>query len=144
MSSSLAELRQRSLAFRQALLAVAMLAAYALAAPAAGWLFGWWGLASAALAGAVCWIGAGLALGMAFLLRGPNLAMQAMLFALVFRTGLPLGFVMIVQAGGGSLTWAGLVYFLLVFYLVALGVEVLLSLPEPGPTSAHAPQGSVK
>lgn len=143
MSSWLANLRQRSLTARQALLAAVMLAFYVLVSPAAVWLYGPLGLAAAGLAAGVCWLGAALALVIAEILRGPAFAFQAMLFALVFRTGIPLGFAVVVQSGGGLLTWAGLVYFLLLFYLVALGVEVILSLPETARTAANVPQNGV-
>ncbi len=106
-----------------------MAAALIFIVPWAAWQFGLSGMAAAGLAAWICWVGSALALVVAQLLRGPNLALQCMLFSLVLRTGIPLGFAVVVQTSG-LLTRAGLVYYLLFFYLVALGVEVLLSLPE--------------
>jgi len=50
-----------------------------------------------------------------------------------------LGFAVVVQTSG-LLPRAGLVYYLLFFYLVALGVEVLLSLPEIARTAPKLPK----
>lgn len=129
MANWLANMRGRSLAARQALLVLSMAGAFVLVLPWALWQYGATGLLAAASACGVCLLGSATALFVADQLRGPNLALQGMLLGLALRTGIPLGFAVIAQSSAGLLACAGLVYDLLVFYLVALAVEVALSLP---------------
>ena len=51
-----------------------------------------------------------------------------LLLAMAMRTGVPLLFVMLIQLHGGVLKGAGLVYYVVLFYLLSLGVEVPLSI----------------
>jgi hypothetical protein len=48
-----------------------------------------------------------------------------------------MAFALAAHLAAGLLTWAGLGYWLLLFYLVALGGEVLLSLPHNGLPRQH-------
>jgi hypothetical protein len=143
MPTWLAHLRARSLAAREAFLACAMAATLLVALPWACWRYGSAGSLALGLAAGVCWLGSALALWIADLHHAPNQVVQGMLFALALRTGLPLGFAVAAQASVGLLAWAGLIYFLLLFYLVALGVEVVLSLPEPVQTAGDVPHSGV-
>jgi hypothetical protein len=66
------------------------------------------------------------------LLRGPKHALAALLAGMAARMGIPLAFGLAIHLQGGPLAEAGLLYYLLVFYPVALAAETALSLPPPG------------
>jgi len=131
---------QRGVAVRQALLVACMAAAYVLVLPWACWQFGLSGVLAATVAGGVCLLASALALWVGHVHRAPNQAFQGVLLALMLRTGIPLGFAVVAHSSAGLLTWSGLVYYLLVFYLVSLAAEVVLSLPATAklpPTGAN-------
>jgi hypothetical protein len=90
---------------------------------------GWALVGMAAAAWGVCWFSSLLALGLSDCLRGPKLALHGMLAAMAARTGLPLGFLLALRFWGGGLSANGIIYYLACFYLMALAVEVPLSLP---------------
>ncbi len=127
----LADLRNRSIAARGTFLGLVVLGLYALVAPVAGFFCGGpagiWAAAAAAL---LCLAGAGLALVVSHALREPNHALYGMLLGMAARMGIPLGFGLVCHLQGGALAEAGLLYYLLVFYPVTLGVETALSLPR--------------
>lgn len=91
---------------------------------------GAWGTGAAAAG--VCLLGAVLALGLNYSLRGPRAALVAMLLAMACRMGLPLGFAAWAHLSERPLAKAGIVYYVLIFYLIALGAEVVLALPSAG------------
>lgn len=137
MPNWLARLRGRSLAAREAALLGTIALVDLLLVPLAIWRYGPAGPLAAATAAAVCTLAAALALWASDANRAPQRVLHGMLYALLLRTGIPLGFALVGQLSGGLLTWGGLVYWLLLFYLVALGGEVLLSLPAGGLPQQH-------
>lgn len=87
---------------------------------------GWY---AAMLAWFIVWFGGTLALLVATLAKGTALFVHAQLGGMLFRVGLPLGAVMVLQASGGELAKAGAPQCLVILYLVGLVVETLLVLP---------------
>ena len=123
------------------MLSTAMFAAFVLGAPVITRFGGSVALGAAALAAALCWAGATVALVLSHVLRGPSLALLALALATTARLGVPLLAGMLIHLQGGPLAEAGLLYYLLMFYPVALIVEITLSLP-PHPRSTASPSAS--
>lgn len=100
--------------------------------PFAGWYgytnHGSAGLLASAVAASVCWFAASLALVTTHLARGPQRAVQGMLLAMLFRLGLPLGFLVWAGQSRGALQSAGVTGMVLLFYFVTLIAETLLAL----------------
>lgn len=86
------------------------------------------GLQAAAIAAAICWLGAAGALASAYFFRDSQQAAASLTLGMVFRMGLPLGCVLWLLSQGGPLVDAGIVGMIVVYYLVALVVETALSL----------------
>jgi len=111
-----------------ALLTAAVVVAY----PLIGWLAwrraGTDGLVAAAVAAGVCWLGATAALMIAAALKGPNAALNSMLLGMLCRMGLPLLAGAVLSSQGGQLAAGGVFGLIVVFYLLTLVVETLLSL----------------
>lgn len=128
-----AKLRNLSLLTRGFLLGLAVVLVYAVLAPVAVCCNGPAGLWAAAAAGAFCLGGAALALVASYLLCGPKYALHGLLVAMAARMGIPLSLGLACQLYGGVLAEAGLLYYLMVFYPVTLGVETALSLPQLRP-----------
>ena len=131
MGTWFANLRNQSLPARGTFLGLIVLGMYALVAPVAGYWGGSAGLWAAATAAVLCLAGAGLALVISRALHKPKHALYAMLLGMAARMGVPLAFGLACHLRGGVLAEAGLLYYLLVFYPFTLGVETLLSLPQP-------------
>ena len=129
MHAWLAKQRSRSLAARGGMLTLVVVVLYFAMAPVAGWFHGWPGLLAAAVAGALCLVGSGIALIMSHLLRAPERVLYGMLLGMAVRMGFPLGMGLVLHMRGGVLANSGLLYYLVVFYLVTLLVETTLSLP---------------
>ena len=85
------------------------------------------GLASAAVAGTVCWLSGLASLLLIGLFRGAQAVVSAMLMGMVFRTGVPLAVGLILAQQGGQLARAGVFGMILGYYLVTLVVDTLLS-----------------
>jgi hypothetical protein len=127
-----AGLRNLTLPGREAVLALAVLAVYAAVAPVAWCQDGRTGLAAAAVAAGFCWLGAGLAL-VAYRLPGdPKLAYVRLLAGMFPRMGIPLAAALVFRIRGGVLAEAGLLIYLVVFFLVTLALDTALGLPQPG------------
>jgi hypothetical protein len=120
----------RRLVVRATILAGILLVVLAAVAPVALHLRGGLGVLTAAVAAAVCLIGADLALGISALFHGPRHVWGSLLGSMAARSGAPLIVGVGVHLYGGPLAEAGFLYYLLVFYLVALAVETYLSLPR--------------
>jgi len=133
MPSWLAKLRGQGLAFQAATLVAAVLGVYALAAPVAGALSGPPGMGAAALAGALCLAGAVAALLVCRWLYDPRRAWKGVLAGMIPRMGIPLGVALFLQVRGGPLVQAGLLYYLVAFYMVTLGLETAITLPANNP-----------
>ena len=86
------------------------------------------GIAAAAVAALVCWVGASAALLLVGLFRAPEQALVGLLLGMFFRMGLPLGAALLLSLQGGALVEAGVMYMLILNYLLALVLETLLSL----------------
>jgi len=157
-------LRAMSFPARAGILVLVMALGYAVVAsvgsrvgPPGAWRTG-------AVAAGVCLLGALLALAISHSLRrgrgdrhllceapeGPfrqempvpfsaQAALVAMLLAMACRMGIPLVFAAWAHLSGGPLAKAGVLYYVLVFYLIALGTEVVLALPTAeAPASAES------
>ena len=79
----------------------------------------------------MCLVGALLALVISHVLRGPQWALYGVLAGMAVRVGIPSAFALAIIFYGGPLAEGGILYYLLVFYPVTLGVETILSLPQP-------------
>jgi hypothetical protein len=130
MKGWLERLRRQGWGAQSAVLALAVLAVYGVVAPVAKHLDGLRGLGAAAVAAGLCLLGAGSALVAGRRLRGPNDVLLRLLVGMPLRMGLPLAIGLMCHFRGGVLAEAGLLYYLLVFYPVTLGVETTLSLPS--------------
>ncbi len=130
MRSWYLQIRGGSLALREAVLLLALWIAWLVVAPVSFWLHGSLGLAAAALAAVVCLAAAAAALAIGELSGLSAGSIVGLLSAMAMRTGVPLMFVMLIQLHGGVLKGTGLVYYVVLFYLLALGVEVPLSFPR--------------
>jgi hypothetical protein len=118
------------LAIRELTLLLALVSAWVLVAPLSFWLGGMLGIAAAAMAAAVCLAAAAAALAIGELSELSSGPMVGLLLAMAVRSGFPLLFAVVVHLHGGVLKAAGLVYDVVLFYLLALAVEVPLSLPR--------------
>lgn len=130
MKSWFASLRNGGLALQSAVLLLAVAALYGLISPVVAYLGGAVGLAAAAIAAGLCLLGAGLALGVCRLFRDPRHALHGVLIGMLLRMGIPLFSALAFLLQGGPLAKAGLLVYLLVFYLVTLSVQTALSLPS--------------
>ena len=128
------EVSPSSLGFLLVWLTLPLLAVF----PAFAWFGysreGFHGILAAALAGAICWAGAAGALISASLLRQSQQAASALMLGMAFRMGLPLAAIAWIMTQGGrgaqgqALVEAGIVGMILVYYLLSLIVETVLSL----------------
>ena len=91
------------------------------------------GLQASVVAGVVCWIGASAALFLVALLQGP-LAVHGTIAGIFFRMWLPLGTGVLLDNMNRPLAEAGVFGMILLYYLVALAVEMPLSLRLVRPT----------
>jgi hypothetical protein len=126
-------LRGRGLSARLAALAVVVLVAFALAAPLAVRLGGSPGVAAAAVAAMLCLLGAAAALTIADRLRRSGEMLAALWLGTALRIGIPLVVGLAIHLHGGLLAQAGLLWYLVGFYLVVLTAGTILSLPPPSP-----------
>lgn len=86
------------------------------------------GVVATCLAAAVCWFAAVASLVATSLLRGPQVALFALLFGMLFRMGLPLVVGLVVSSSIPQLAAVGVFGQIVVFYLIALVTERLLAL----------------
>ena len=120
--------RQTSVTFACVLLSLSLLLVYPVIGVYAYNKHGSNGLIAAGLAGAICWSGAMIALVLVGVFRkSPNQIVSATLLGMLFRMGLPLIAGLVITSAGGPLADAGLFGMILVFYLVGLVVETILS-----------------
>jgi hypothetical protein len=130
--------RNRGVAARLGLLATTMGLALAAAAPVAMRRGGLVGIEAAATAALLCFGGAILALIVVDRLRTPNGALMGLWIGLMLRTVAPFVAGMAIHLHGGPLAQAGLVWYLLAFYPIAIAVGTILSLlptkQRPTPT----------
>ncbi|MBI3836304.1 MAG: hypothetical protein HY288_00025 [Planctomycetia bacterium] len=99
-----------------------------LAAPVAYEISGVRGLVTAACGATVCLIGAQLALFITSLFRGSSAAMYALVLAMLARTIIPLLLGVVLHRQVPALAQAGIIFYLLVFYMATLATETVLML----------------
>jgi hypothetical protein len=93
----------------------------------------------AAAAGAgVCLLGAWLALAIAALFPGPSGALHRMLFSMLARTMVPLLLGVALHLNAPSLAAAGMIFYLLIFYLATLVFDTALLLAQVADTNTLA------
>lgn len=100
-------------------------------AAAVGWRFAVGdrvGCAAVVVAAAGSWLGAACALVIAAWVRGPHAALAASLGGMLVRMAIPLAAALVAQRMDPSLAEAGVFGWTVLFYLVALATETLLSL----------------
>ncbi len=85
-----------------------------------------WG--AAALAAAICWFAAALALVLFHLFQRAGNPLSGALVGMLVRFGIPLGAGLVATVAGGPLREGGFIEFILVFYFVGLATETVLSL----------------
>src|SRR5262245_59060874 len=83
---------------------------------------------AAVVAASLCWAGSMAALLIAGYSSRSNHAVQGHLLGMFFRLGLPLVAGLILQKAGGRLSDSGVFGLILVFYLITLPAETILSL----------------
>lgn len=128
-----ANLRKLSLSGREVILALALVLGFGIVAPWAYWHAGPMGLWAATLPAAVCLVCASVALAIASRCRGPWAALYGVLLGIAIQTGIPLVLAMVAFLCSPALMDAGLIYYLMGFYLLALTTKTLLALPDVNP-----------
>ena len=88
------------------------------------------GLVASATAAGICLVGAALALAIAALLRGPSAAMYGWLLGMFARALLPLLLGVALHFKVPALADAGMIFYLLIFYLATLVTETLVMLAQ--------------
>lgn len=96
------------------------------------------GVVAASLAAGACGVSAVLAMLMSHLIAGVNVGATAMLLPMMIRITPPLLVAIAIRLRGPGLVEAGFVYYLIGFYLLALGIELPMSLPPVAPRPADA------
>jgi hypothetical protein len=113
-----------------ALVAVWLLMIWAVTASIAFRLSGEWGFWAATVAAGLCLASAEAALLILALLQGPNLALYGVLIGMLVRMGVPLIAGGVIYLVNQPLASAGLLYYVLIFYLATLVVETVLILSQ--------------
>jgi hypothetical protein len=131
-----ARLRSQSLPARLGLLALVVLLLLPVIGSIAWSQRGGMGVVAALIAGAICWFGASVALGLAGLGSSSGSGtspagnpMVGMLAGMIFRMGLPLAAGAVLHFRVPALRDAGILLSLTGFYLATLPIETWLSLP---------------
>jgi hypothetical protein len=83
---------------------------------------------AAAIAGAVCWLAAAVALVATYLGNLWQAPVQGVLLSMLFRMGLPLAALIVLPQLGGAFGASGVTSTILGVYLVALAIETALAL----------------
>jgi len=112
--------RLRRMAIFTGLLPPPILAGSCLAYAFSGWI----GVTAAVLAGGVCWLGGLISLWIASGQEAPDKVLLCVVGGMLPRMGIPLMVCFFVYLRGGVLVEAGFVYYILVFHLVTLVVDV--------------------
>lgn len=134
---------RHSVALQFVLLLATVAALSSLIVPTGYWLGGQAGLIAAAASGVICLLGAASALGVNAALARVD-ALAAMLVSMALRTGVPLALGFVLHFRWAALADAGVMFYLVAFYLPTLLVETLLSLPEAAPAAGRgASAGSI-
>jgi hypothetical protein len=113
-----------------------VLAAWLLVAAVAFAISGSAGMIAAAVGGLVCLVGAEIALALAALFRGPAAAMYSLAVAMLARTIVSMVFGVALHLAVPMLAAAGMIFYLLIFYVVALATETVLMVAKVAPSTA--------
>ena len=128
------ELPQRGLLFCAAILGAAVLVAMMLSLPVGYAILGnKMVFLAGSLAGGVCLLAGLVVLALSHVLYRPQQALALVGLAMLVRMGMPLAMVLATCLCGGPLANAGILYYVIVFYLITLTVETLLVLPRKRP-----------
>jgi hypothetical protein len=127
----LSNLRESSLVVRTGVLAAALAGVFLLTLPVAWCCGGPAGVAWAGKAGLACLAGSALALVTSEPFRSARRALAGMLVGMVFRMGVPAVIALLAMSIEAAAR-AGFLYYLVLYFEVALAVEVLLWLPPAG------------
>ena len=130
MSELLTRLRAASCAVQLGGLAAIAAVVAAIACPIAMHQFGWTGVKAATTAAGLCLLGSSLALAISRRYREPDQVLIGFLLGMLVRMGLPLCGGILIQIRCGPLAKAGFLVYLVLFYLVTLAGETILSLPD--------------
>lgn len=85
------------------------------------------GFGAASLAAGICLASGIAAFGLSGLVRGPSLALAAVVLGMLVRMGVPLGLGGILHWQSAALAEAGLLWYVAAFYVVTLVVDTSLS-----------------
>jgi hypothetical protein len=96
------------------------------------------GVIAAAVAAGVCLIGAEFALIAMLPFGGPSAAMQFLAVGMLARTLIPLVAGVVLHLTVPFLAAAGMIFYLLVFYMIALATETVLTLAKIPPSTASS------
>ena len=130
MTLMLMKLREKSLSTRIAVLTAVDALALAISLPPAWLIGGNIAMLAATIAAAACLVGGVLALAMSGLFRDPSQAFAGVLLGMLAGMGVPLAVAVACHVGGGELSRAGVMFYLLIFFPITLTVKTALSLPS--------------
>jgi hypothetical protein len=116
----------RQLALSVAILTAALVVAFPLFALYGHYRHGGWGLVAAAVAAVICWVSCSLALACVAILQ-PTQPVAGVLGSMIFRMGIPMVSGLVLQHHHAELSEAGIFGTILLYYLLSLVVETLLS-----------------
>jgi hypothetical protein len=117
------------------LLTVILTICWLLAAPLAYRISGQNGILAASVGAGACWLGAQLAVAISALCGGSAGALNAMLLGMLGRMLLPLLIGVTLHVYVPALAHAGMIFYLMVFYLIVLASETLLMLAQVAATA---------
>jgi hypothetical protein len=113
---------------QSAFIALALLIGWLLLAPLAYSVSGMSGLQVSLLAGAICWLGAQFSLLISQLVRGEEVIFPRLVLGMTARAMVPLVLGTGLQLKNAQLASAGLIFYVLVFYMVTLAADTALLL----------------
>jgi hypothetical protein len=115
---------------QSALIGCALVVAWLLLAPLAMRLNGSDGLRAAAIAAVCCWLGAQFSLLIAAMIRGGATLMTRIWLGMIARAMFPLVVGTALHLRDPQLAAAGLIFYVLVFYMVTLAADTALLLSQ--------------
>ncbi len=136
-----ARLARLGLVAQSMFIAAALAGAFLLLAPLAYGVSGLFGLKVALLAALLCWMGALFSLSISALIRGGVSVMNRLALGMTARAMVPLVLGVGLHMKHADLAGAGLIFYVLVFYMVTLAADTALlvsQVPQPlVPRKAH-------
>ncbi len=132
-------LRSAGFAVQSIVLGAALALSYLLIGPLAHSLSGTPGVMAAALAAALCFVGAEVGLFVCHRFHASSVHYFGPLAAMLPRMGIPLIGGLLLQKSFPALAPLGFLFYTLAFFLVALSIETLMALPAVNPPSCSSP-----